>query len=138
MRRANRRAGEHACPLVLAREAPYPRAMSIEKGTPSARMDLFGGRGEVRIWSLLEQTAGPFTAILSCELAPHASVGSHVQEEFPEAIIGLEGEGRAHVNQRIHALGAGDVVYLPLGSVLAIENLSRDLPLRYLIVKARE
>jgi quercetin dioxygenase-like cupin family protein len=111
--------------------------MSIEKGIPSARMDLFGGRGEVRVWSLLDRSAEPFTAILSCELAPQGSVGPHVQEEFPEVIIGIAGSGQATVNQQIRALGAGDVIHLPLGTVLAIENRSSEEPLRYLIVKAR-
>jgi quercetin dioxygenase-like cupin family protein len=111
--------------------------VSISKGTPGVSADLFGGRGEVKVWSLLAAHAGPFTAILSCELAPAGAVGEHVQQEFPEVVIGLEGDGRATVDGFSSALCSGDVVYLPLGSVLAIENRSNDAPLRYLIVKVR-
>jgi quercetin dioxygenase-like cupin family protein len=109
----------------------------MTKGTPDTRTALFGGRGDVRVWSLLDTRAEPFTAILSCELSPGGSVGAHVQEHFPEVVIGVEGDGQATVNGTGHALGAGDVVHLPLGSVLAIENRSADAPLRYLIIKAR-
>jgi mannose-6-phosphate isomerase-like protein (cupin superfamily) len=59
-----------------------------------------------------------------------------VQEQFPELVIGIEGRGEARVDDRICALGEGDAVHLPLGSVLAITNLSSEVPLRYLIVKA--
>jgi quercetin dioxygenase-like cupin family protein len=111
--------------------------MTIAKGVPGIRTDLFGGRGEVRVWSLLTAEAGPFTAILSCELARAGTVGQHVQQEFPEVVIGVEGNGRATIDGQPHALGAGDAIYLPLGAVLSIENRSSDAPLRYLIVKAR-
>ena len=112
--------------------------MPLQKGPGSVRAALFGGQGDVSVWSLLGAEAPPFTAVLSCELSPGVSVGAHVQQEFPEIVIGLEGEGEATVDGRPHPLRPGDVAYLPLGSVLAIENRSSDLPLRYLIVKARE
>ena len=112
--------------------------VSIEKGPSAVRSELFGGRGEVRVWSLLDVEADPFTAVLSCELAPGGSVGPHVQEEFPEIVIGVEGHGEATVDARLHGLSSGDAVYLPLGSVLTIENRSPDEPLRYLIIKARK
>ena len=89
------------------------------------------------MWSLLDAESGPFTAILSCELSPAGSVGHHVQQEFPEVVIGVEGDGQATVDGRVLSLGSGDTIYLPLGSVLSIENRSSDAPLRYLIVKAR-
>ena len=111
--------------------------MSIEKSRSAVRSELFGGRGEVRVWSLLDAEAGPFTAVLWCELAPDGSVGRHVQEEFAEVVIGVDGQGEATVDGRRHGLAAGDAVYLALGSVLTIENRSPDAPLRYLIVKAR-
>ena len=111
--------------------------MAIEKGTPDVRTALFGGRGAVRVWSLLGGAAPPFTAVLSCELEPSGSVGRHVQQEFPEIVIGIEGAGVARVDERVHPLGPGDLVHLPLGSVLSIENSSSDAPLRYLIIKAR-
>jgi quercetin dioxygenase-like cupin family protein len=120
------------------RNRPYTVfGVSIEKGLSAVRSELFGGRGEVRVWSLLDTEAAPFTAVLWCELAPGGSVGRHVQEEFAEVVIGVAGQGEATVDDRRHGLSAGDAVYLPLGSVLAIENRSEDAPLRYLIVKAR-
>lgn len=112
--------------------------MSIEKGHPSVQVDLFGGRGEVRVWNLLQHAAGPFTAVLSCALSTGGSVGRHVQEHFPELVIGVDGEGEASVDGQSTRLCPGDVVYLPLGSILTIQNRSHDVPLRYLIVKAAD
>jgi len=91
----------------------------------------------VRVFSLLNRAADPFTAVLSCELDPGGSVGPHIQDACPELVIGLSGRGRACVDGEARALEAGDTVFLPLGSVLALENLSADEPLRYLIIKAR-
>lgn len=99
--------------------------------------DLFGGVGEVRVVSLLSAAAEPFTAALSCELAPGGSVGRHLQQEFPELVIGLAGDGEASVNGVKQRLGPECALYLPLGAVLEIVNRSPDQPLRYLIVKAR-
>jgi quercetin dioxygenase-like cupin family protein len=101
------------------------------------RVDLFGGRGEVHVSSLLEGAAEPFTAVLACVLAPGGSVGAHRQEEFPEIVIGVSGDGAATVDGEPHELGPGDVVHLPLGSVLALVNRSPSEPLDYIIVKAR-
>ncbi len=111
--------------------------MAIEKGNPSVRVDLFGGRGEVRVWSLLPGAAEPFTAVLSCELAPGGSVGPHRQEEFPEIVLGIDGDGEAAVDGQAQKLAPGAAIYLPLGSVLSIANRSPSAPLRYLIIKAR-
>lgn len=111
--------------------------MRLERGTVTQRTALFGGRGTVSVWNLLgRQNAPPFSAVLSCELAAHGSVGAHVQEEHPEIVIGLEGEGEAIVDGARHALEPGSVVFLPFGSQLAITNLG-DEPLRYLIIKAK-
>lgn len=106
---------------------------------PPARRDgLFGGRGAVHVWDLLGGVgAEPFTAVLYCELDPGGSVGRHVQEQYPEIVVGIDGQGEARVDDRPYRLAPGDVVHLPLGSVLAIENRSSDEPLSYLIVKAR-
>ena len=113
--------------------------MQLRKGEPRRREDLFGGRGEVLVWNLLTGTsAPPFTAVLSCELAPGGRVGRHRQHEFPEIVIGLGGRGEAHVGELTHFLGPGFVVHLPLGEVMSIVNLSEDEPLRYLIVKAKD
>ena len=104
----------------------------------SVRRDLFGGRGEVRVTDLLgTRAAPPFAAVLVCELAPDGVVGAHRQQEHPELVIGLGGDGEATVDGVLHQLGPGDVVHLPLGSVLALRNRSDAEPLRYLIVKAR-
>ncbi len=91
----------------------------------------------MRVWNLLHHAAEPFTAVLSCALAPGGSVGRHVQEHFPELVIGVDGDGEAFVDGQAARLCAGDLVYLPLGSILSLENRSNDAPLRYLIVKAR-
>ena len=100
------------------------------------RRDLFGGRGEVSVTDLLAgRAAPPFAAVLDCELAPGGTVGPHRQQEHPEIVVGLSGDGEATVDGRPQPLGPGDVVHLPLGGVLALRNRSEDQPLRYLIVK---
>ena len=112
--------------------------MKWAKGASDRREALFGGTGAVSVWNLLgRSSAEPFTAVLGCELDPGGSVGRHVQEHFPEIVIGLEGEGRALVDGEPQPLGPGDVAHLPKGSILAIENTSASEPLRYLIIKAR-
>ena len=116
------------------------RPVTIHKGQPDPRRDLFGGRGVVQVWDLLAdytKMPAPFAAVLSCELEPGGSVGRHLQEHFPELVIGLAGDGEANVDGRELSLAPGDVVYLPLGSVLALRNRSETEPLAYLIVKAR-
>lgn len=100
--------------------------------------NLFGGQGEVRVEDLLGGDAlGTFTAVLRCELAPGGSVGRHVQEHFPELVVGISGEGVAHVDHAALPLVAGSAVPLPLGSTLAIDNHSDVEPLRYMIIKTR-
>lgn len=91
----------------------------------------------MRVLSLLHGASAPFTAVLSCELAPGGSVGAHMQQDFPEIVIGVEGEGEARVNGAVQPLDACHAVYLPLGAALEIVNRSEHEPLRYLIVKAR-
>jgi len=109
----------------------------MHKGRPAVSDALFGGRGEVRVYNLLETPAPPFTAVLSCELSPGGMVGAHVQQADPEIVLGVEGDGVATVDDKTHALGAGDMVFLPLGSVLSLENRSSTAWLKYLIIKAR-
>ena len=111
--------------------------MAESKHPSFVRTDLFGGRGEVRVSNLLGASADPFMAVLACSLAPGGSVGRHVQEEFPQIVVGLSGNGEAVVDGTAHDLGPNDVVFLPLGSVLSLANRSETEPLRYLIVKAR-
>ncbi len=103
---------------------------------PDIRHDLFGGRGAVKVYNLARAPIPPFTAALWCELEPGGSVGRHRQENFPEIVIGIEGDGEATVGDRAFALGPGAVVHLPLGSVLSLRNNDEHAPLRYLIIKA--
>ncbi len=111
--------------------------MAMDDRKPARREKLFGGEGAVLVWDLLGATrADPFRAVLYCELDPGGSVGRHRQEHYPEIVIALSGLGEAQVDGARHPMGSGDVVHLPLGSVLALTNLSAEEPLRYLIVKA--
>lgn len=99
--------------------------------------NLFGGVGQVRVASLLHGASPPFTAALRCELAPAGRVGSHVQQEFAELVVGVAGEGEAKVNGVPHRLSAARAVHVPFGAVLEIANRSPHEPLDYVIVKAR-
>ena len=112
-------------------EAPAP------PGLPAVYTNLFAGRGEVRVWSLLQAKSEPFTAALSCELAPGGVVGRHMQQEFPELVLGIAGDGEVRVDGVPQPFGPLSAVYLPLGATLEIVNRSASAPLRYLIVKAR-
>jgi uncharacterized cupin superfamily protein len=84
-----------------------------------------------------ERLFGGSGAVLACELEGGSSVGPHRQEEFAEVLIALEGEGVARVGDAPRVLRPGVVVELALGQTLALENASSELPLRYLIVKAK-
>jgi quercetin dioxygenase-like cupin family protein len=102
------------------------------------RERLFGGNGAVLVWNLCDpKPALPFGAILACELERGGSVGLHLQQEFAEMLIVVEGEGVARVGEVPAALHAGVVVQIPLGQTLALENASPERPLRYLLVKAK-
>jgi hypothetical protein len=117
--------------------APSPASSLFDKATPhDCRPRLFGGKGEVRVWSLLDAPLLPFRAVLACELSPAASVGVHVQEQCPELVIGVSGVGSVAVNGVASRFGPGTVVELPLGHTLALENDSDHEPLRYFIIKA--
>ena len=112
--------------------------MRIEKGRGDRRTELFGGVGSVTVWNLLGRaSAPPFSAVISCELDAGSSVGRHVQQDDPEIVIGLGGDGEATVNDVAQPLGPGYVVHLKHGDVLAIFNRSDVAPLSYLIIKAR-
>lgn len=106
-------------------------------GKHDVRRDLFGGKGEVRVWSLLRGVLAPFDCALGCELEPGGSVGSHVQDVCAEIVVCVSGEGEACVEDDVTALAPGVVVPLPLGDTLALSNTSKTEWLRYLIVKAR-
>ncbi len=101
------------------------------------RESLFGGKKCVRVWELAPNPLPPFTAILACELEPGGSVGAHLQEHFPELVIGIEGVGSVEANGARSDFSSGSIVELPLGHTLAITNESASEPLRYLIVKAK-
>jgi len=74
--------------------------------------------------------------VLACELEPGAKVGAHVQQEYPEILVGISGSGQVAVGAEARAFSAGQVVHLPLGETLAIDNTAGHGPLRYLIIKA--
>jgi hypothetical protein len=116
---------------------PSPQAELFNRDLPhDARRELFGGSGTVRVWSLLHAPQLPFTAVLACELEPGASVGTHLQEYYPELVIGISGSGSVALNGVRSGFSAGTVVELALGHTLEITNGSREAPLRYLIVKS--
>lgn len=101
------------------------------------RVALFGGVGAVRVWVLRTRPAPPFTIALACELEPAGRVGTHVQHDDAEMVIGIEGEGIAIVDEVPHEIVPGSAVGVPLGATLALDNGSPDAPFRYLIIKAR-
>lgn len=101
-----------------------------------ARHALFGGQGAVRVWALVNAPALPFTAVLACELEPGGSVGAHVQEHYPELVLGIAGAGTVRVDGVASSFGAGQAVELARDRTLAIANGSSTEPLRYLIIKA--
>lgn len=103
----------------------------------AVRESLFGGKKCVRVWDLAPNPSSPFAAVLACELDPGGSVGTHLQEHFPEIVIGVEGAGSVVTNGVPAVFESGSVVELPRGHTLAIANASESEPLRYLIVKAR-
>jgi len=98
---------------------------------------MFGGHGEVRVWSLMDGPLPPFDCVLGCELDPEGVVGVHVQQECTEVVIVTEGHGEAQVGAEKIALRPGVVVRLPLGEKLSLVNGSDVDTLRYLIVKVR-
>lgn len=100
------------------------------------RHDLFGGHGAVRVWSL-SGAVPPFTAVLWCELEGGGRVGLHRQETDPEVVIVVAGRAAVEAAGVRRELGPGGSVGLPLGALLAIENLEPATPVQYLIVKAR-
>lgn len=97
---------------------------------------MFGGNGAVRVWALCAAPTPPFTAVLACELDPDASVGTHVQQQYPEIVIAVSGHGSVRVNDIPAPFAPGQVVELAHGSTLSISNGSSSEPLRYLIIKA--
>lgn len=108
------------------------------RSSPHDRRErLFGGDGAVLVWNLADpRPRPPFGAVVACELEGGGRVGPHVQQEFAEIVIVVEGEGVAQVAGAPVTLQPGVVVQVPLGHVLALENSSPLQPLRYLIVKA--
>ncbi len=102
------------------------------------RTDLFNGKGRVSIWGLMDGApAPPFSAALWCSLAPKGSVGNHRQQEDPELILAVEGQGQIRINGVISPFTKGRLYYLKLGATLAIRNTSSTEELVYVIIKAR-
>jgi len=110
----------------------------LEERPSFKRDNLFGGMGTVEIWDLLGQRqADPFTAVLWCRLEPDGNVGRHQQSTEHEILVCLSGRGQAAVDQKHFPLSPGEMVYLPLGAILALDNLSSDHDLSYLIIKGK-
>lgn len=108
---------------------PSPAPTLYRRDLPhDCRQGLFGGKGAVRVWSLVGAPLPPFSAVLACELEPAASVGVHVQEHDPELVICISGSGSVAVNGKSTPFGAGRVVELALGHTLAIVNDSDEAP----------
>ena len=121
---------------LLTPPAVTPPRPSPLVARSAARRDLFGGAGEVKVWSLLRPDAlDPFRAALWCELEPKGSVGAHVQEQYPELVICLAGEGVVSAGGQAYTFIPGACVPLAQGEILRIEN-RLDAPLSYLIIKA--
>ncbi len=111
--------------------------MAWESGPRDEREGLFGGRGRVTVHDRFAGRAhGPFQAALMCALDPGGFVGRHRQERFDELVIVVSGHGHATVGTTQVALEAGEIIHLPLGQSLSLQNGSTDELLRYLIVKA--
>lgn len=100
------------------------------------RPALFGGVGSVRVWDLGGRV-GALSAVLHCELDPGGRVGKHVQSHDDEVVVVLDGEAVIYVSGKAHACVPGSAVPLAIGQTLEIDNASPEVPLRYLIVKAR-
>ena len=114
-------------------QSPQPRHL-----TPSARRDLFGGRGEVKVWNLMSPRAlDPFRAALWCELEPSGEVGRHVQQHYQEILICISGKGVVKIGQTAHEFTPGVCLTLSLGEILQI-TCGADTPLSYLIIKAED
>lgn len=108
------------------------------RGQADERQALFGGAGSVRVWDLLgAMGAPPFSAVLYCELSAAGGVGQHRQLADHEIVLALEGEADVTVDHRVQCIGPGQLVYLPVGAVLAIQNRSNEAVFRYLIIKAK-
>lgn len=98
--------------------------------------DLFGGTGEVIVRDHLRGgRLGGFTAVLGCELAPGASVGTHYQPDWGEVVVVTAGAGTITVDGAPREVAAGAVVLLPQGATLAIANAGEG-SLGYVILKA--
>jgi mannose-6-phosphate isomerase-like protein (cupin superfamily) len=105
----------HEPPDMWSRSRPHDR-----------RERLFGGSGAVLVWSLCDSgPRPPFGAVLACELEAAGSVGPHVQQEFAEVLIVVEGQGVARVGGSPMAIQPGVVVELPLGQNQSLANAHR-------------
>lgn len=117
---------------------PYHGHMDWNDLPHDVRHDLFGGRGEVRVWNLLGGAhAPPFSAVLRCSLQPGGSVGAHRQQRDPELIVCIDGTGRLTIDGQHMDFLPGLTAYLPHGSQLAIHNASDETDLIYTIIKAQ-
>lgn len=111
--------------------------MALLPTQSQSRAALFGGDGTVTTWSRLPASASPFSAAIWCELSPGGSVGAHRQQRDPELVLCIEGEGEIDVGRTPHSFTRGDVIFVPAGEVLRIQNLNPESPLVYTIIKAQ-
>jgi quercetin dioxygenase-like cupin family protein len=102
------------------------------------RHALFGGVGRVAVRDLTgARDVPPFSAVLSCVLDAGATVGRHRQTDAHEIVVCLAGHGVFIVDGDAIEARPGVVAHVRCGSVLAIENVSSENTLDYLIVKAQ-
>ena len=96
--------------------------------------DLFGGRGTVSIWNLTPALP-PFSALLWCSLSGMGRVGPHRQQQHPEIVMCISGQGNIWIDKTKFEMLPMQAYPVPFGAVLAIEN-TQDEPLVYTITKA--
>jgi len=111
--------------------------MTPKKPPNFTQRDLFGGSGAVDIWNMRTSNCPPFSASLWCSLEPNGVVGRHRQQDDPEIVICIAGEGVAMIGKTAHVMVSGVMLYLAFGQVLSIENKSDVESLDYLIIKAK-
>jgi quercetin dioxygenase-like cupin family protein len=110
---------------------------ALTERSSDVRQALFGGVGRVVVKDLIgARVMAPFSAVLSCVLAPGATVGRHRQASDDELVVCLAGLGVFIVDEVATEAGPGTVTYVPKGAILQIENASTATTLDYLIIKA--
>ena len=103
-------------------------------------MILFGGKGRVRIWNLIPLQHKPctfFTASSGALWKQWAAKSADIFSRFIQRSLYASRAKVVYLWMMLHdEVQAGTQVYLPLGSVLAMENEGEE-ELEYLIIKAK-